>query len=136
MAKWSSFPSVFHITFELRQAENGHIIASLLNDFPVDDIPNSEEEMESLPTSSTISQENIMASRKHPLPYVVGSAEDTHDQQSTFPLGELPLVQLCSTSFTSVLCSQEVEDLFTIYTDGSCNKVGSSVGCIIITPTG
>lgn len=86
--------------------------------------------------SPIVLQESIAAFYEQPLPHVVDSAANVYEQQSASPLREILLVQLCSAFTTSELCVDKVEDLWTIYTNGSCNRAHSSIGYLSITLAG
>lgn len=59
--------------------------------------------MEGFSASPIVLDESIMASRKHPLAHVVDLAKDAYIQERASILGEIPLVQQCSTSDTPEL---------------------------------
>ncbi|XP_026428939.1 uncharacterized protein LOC113324871 [Papaver somniferum] len=58
LAIWSNFLGAYEIKYETRTAEKGHALATLLADFPVDDIETvtEEEELLNKPIESTINQ--------------------------------------------------------------------------------
>lgn len=87
LAEWSSFLSSFNFSFESRKSEKGHTIASLMCDFPVENVE-----------------------------------EPAHMEEA------FALATFHQTSAT--------EPKWTLYTDGSHNKSGAGVGCLIIDPAG
>lgn len=75
--------------------------------------------MEGLSAGPTVMKESAFTSNELPLLHVTDSTRDTCNHESTFPLSELPLVQLCLTSPSL----EKMIDVWIVYTDGSCNKL-------------
>lgn len=107
----------------------------LLSEFHVDELPNTSEDMGGLLASHLVLQESATPSEQ-PFPPVVDNALDVFGKQSASLLGKLLLVLQCSTFPTSKLNVKQMEDLWIICIDGSCNKVDSGIRCLIIIPSG
>lgn len=68
-----------------------------------------------------------------PLPQAEGSVNDICNSQNHSSMNEPPLAQLWSSSSSLDHTAKKVSNIWVIYSNGSCNKVGSGLGCLIIT---
>lgn len=49
--EWANYLSAYSIIFEKRSTEKGQVIASLMNDFPVEDIPFDDDKPVTIPST-------------------------------------------------------------------------------------
>lgn len=90
LAKWISFLSTFNTIFKPRRLEKGHVVASLLSDFHIEDLPSLEYEINILSMNLTVMLESAASTSEIPLPHVEDSTNDTRDQHSTSSMSEIP----------------------------------------------
>lgn len=120
LATWATYLGAYSIHYEPRTAEKGHALASLMADFPIDDIELSASALddESLPDA-----EDMLPM---PLPWEhlkVGMKKTKAKNTETVVI-------------KSAAISEGDSGLWEVFTDGSASADGAGVGCVIITPEG
>ncbi|XP_026431941.1 uncharacterized protein LOC113329190 [Papaver somniferum] len=120
LATWATCLGAYTIDYEPRTTEKGHAIASLMADFPVDDIEVSE----------SIVDEEILHEAENVLPIPLPWEHVKISKKASKQIDVQTSIK------DSMLIPEKNSGIWKIYTDGSANTDGAGVGCVLVFPEG